>query len=155
MKMPYGMFIVRRTDMWKKIILAVLLLFPAVAAADMDIQIDLTWIPPTNNADGTVLTDLAGYTIHYGFASRAYSQVIEVNDNNATTFTFPLSGLTNGSEIFVAMKAFDETGNKSNFSNEVSFGPFLEVDSTAPAAPALQGTVTITVCPQGAACSAQ
>src|SRR5256885_10347350 len=38
---------------------------PATAAT----SVSLAWQPPTQNSNGTPITDLAGYRIHYGTAS--------------------------------------------------------------------------------------
>src|SRR3990172_13172687 len=50
-------------------------------------QAVLTWTPPTTNADGTPLTDLAGYKVYYGTASGNYSTVIDAA--NVTSYTVP------------------------------------------------------------------
>ncbi len=44
----------------------------------------LSWDPPTTNADGTPLTDLAGYRIYYGTSSGSYSQNIDAGDVTTT-----------------------------------------------------------------------
>ena len=52
----------------------------------------LSWDPPSINADGTTLTDLAGYKIYYGTSSGNYSQSIDVG--NVTTYS--VNNLTDG-----------------------------------------------------------
>jgi len=136
----------------KKIFLAVLLMFPAVSAAEMNIDITLDWTPPTENVDGTALTDLQGYNVWYGFGSGGYTQSINIMDSGASSFTFPVNGVASGTQIFVAMTAYDFEGNESAYSNEVSFGPFIESDVTAPAAPTVSGSATISFCPSGSEC---
>ncbi len=42
-------------------------------------SVALSWTPPTQNADGSTLTDLSGYKIHYGTASKSYSKSVAVN----------------------------------------------------------------------------
>src|SRR5690348_4647284 len=37
-------------------------------------SITLGWVPPTQNSDGTPITNLAGYKIHYGTTSSDYTQ---------------------------------------------------------------------------------
>lgn len=44
-------------------------------------SVTLSWTPPTQNTDGTPLTDLAGYRILYGTAPAAFSQTISVPGN--------------------------------------------------------------------------
>src|SRR3972149_5909585 len=76
----------------------------------------LTWDPPTTNTDGTPLTDLAGYKIHYGTTSGNYTTVIDVG--NVTTY--------------FATTAYDSSGNESGYSNEVSKTISGTADTTAP-----------------------
>jgi hypothetical protein len=40
----------------------------------------LSWTAPTNNSDGTPLTDLAGFHIHYGLTSTAMDSLVTVSD---------------------------------------------------------------------------
>ena len=91
------------------------LFFPPTNALLAD-TVTLTWDPPTTNADGTALTDLAGYKVYYGNASRSYSSVNPVIDN-VTTYTSP--DLAPGTYFF-AVTALDAAGNESAYSNEVS-----------------------------------
>jgi hypothetical protein len=46
----------------------------------------LNWVPPTVNADGTPLTDLAGYTIRYGTSPGTLDQVIEIRNPGLTSY---------------------------------------------------------------------
>ena len=111
----------------KKVLLAVLLLFPALAAAEMDVEVQLTWAPPTENADGSPLSDLQGYNIWYGFGSGSYTQSITVADALADSFSFPVNGVASGTEIFVSMTAYDFEGNESAYSEKAIY------DTTPPA----------------------
>jgi hypothetical protein len=77
--------------------------------------IDLAWVAPSENVDGSSLVDLAGYRIYYGTASRDYGGSIEINDPAATNHTFNASS----GDYFVAMTALDIDGNESTFSNEI------------------------------------
>jgi hypothetical protein len=40
----------------------------------------LSWAAPTKNSDGTPLTDLAGFHIHYGLTSTAMDSLVTVSD---------------------------------------------------------------------------
>jgi hypothetical protein len=79
-----------------------------------DGTIILDWDAPTTNADGTALTDLVGYKIHYGIASGAYDHSIDVG--NVTTYV--LTGLTKGQVYYAAATAHDTSDNESGYSNE-------------------------------------
>jgi len=78
-------------------------------------SVTLAWDAPTTNADGTPLTDLAGYNVYDGETSGIYTAVTDVGD--VTTFT--LKGLPAGLRFF-AVTAYDSSGNESDFSVEVS-----------------------------------
>jgi hypothetical protein len=83
-------------------------------AGGTDGTIILDWDAPTTNADGTALTDLVGYKIYYGTASRVYNHSIDVG--NVTTYT--LSGLTKGQTYYAAATAYDTSANESGYSDE-------------------------------------
>jgi len=75
----------------------------------------LSWVAPTENVDGTALTDLAGYRIYYGSTSRSYSDMVQVGDPAATSHTLNLAS----GDYYIAMTALDAEGNESSYSNEV------------------------------------
>lgn len=89
--------------------------FTIPAPVPSDHSVTLTWDPPTTNADGTPLTDLAGFRVHHGTAPRSYSRSLDVG--NVRTFT--LSDLYPGMHYF-SVTAYDLSRNESTFSNEVS-----------------------------------
>jgi hypothetical protein len=76
----------------------------------------LSWTAPTQNTDGSDLTNLAGYKVYWGPSSRNYTQKANVNGASATSFT---ASLTPGTWFF-AITALDSTGGESAKSNEVS-----------------------------------
>ena len=43
-------------------------------------QATLSWMPPTENADGSTLTDLAGYRIYYGTNPNNLNNVVVLNN---------------------------------------------------------------------------
>ena len=77
----------------------------------------VAWDIPTTNADGSDLTDLAGFYVHYGQASQTYSDTVVINDDTATSAV--INDLAAGSWFFV-VTAFDQAGNESAPSTEVS-----------------------------------
>jgi len=130
-----------------KLALILLLAAPVFAWADMDVEITINWVPPTENVDGSPLTDLSGYTVYYGTASGGYTGSYNVSDPAQTSDVFTVLNVVSGEEVFVAMTAWDNDGNESAYSNEISFGPFLETDTVAPAsAGGLSGTARIVRC---------
>ena len=77
----------------------------------------VSWSAPSTNADGSTLTDLAGFRVHYGTASQSYSNVVEINDDAETSVL--IDELEPGTYFF-AVTALDLTGNESALSAEVS-----------------------------------
>jgi hypothetical protein len=74
----------------------------------------LSWTPPTQNTDGTALTNLAGYRIHYGRSPSQLTQTVQVANPAATAYR--LSGLATGSWYF-AVRAYTTAGAESAPSN--------------------------------------
>ncbi len=78
----------------------------------------LSWQPPTEYTDGTAISDLAGYEIHYGTQSQNYTSSIKVTNPGLATYV--VQGLSPGTYYF-AVSAYDSTGAESDDSAEVSF----------------------------------
>ena len=77
--------------------------------------VSLDWVAPTQNVDGTPLTNLAAYRIYYGSGSRSYDDFLDVTDSTATSYSVSLVSGT----YYVAMTAIDGDGSESAYSNEV------------------------------------
>jgi len=77
----------------------------------------LSWSPPTLRTDGTPLTDLAGYSIHYGNTAGVYSSKIRIDNAGITTYV--VENLSQGTWYFTTT-AFDSTGAESDYSNVAS-----------------------------------
>jgi len=75
----------------------------------------LSWQPPSENIDGSQLTDLAAYRIYVGTISRNYYTQIELGDVSASQYFVNLEP----GEYYLAMTAIDAEGNESALSNEV------------------------------------
>jgi len=81
----------------------------------------LSWTAPTQNTDGTPLTDLAGFKIYLGQVQGGpYPVSVDIADPTATTFTVP--GLTEGLTYFFVSTAYNSADpvQESDFSNEVT-----------------------------------
>lgn len=77
----------------------------------------LSWEAPTQRTDGTALTDLAGYRIHYGRLSGVYDYQIDLNTPGIATYV--VENLVPG-EWYFAVTAYDSTGLESDYSNEAT-----------------------------------
>jgi hypothetical protein len=73
----------------------------------------LSWTAPTENTDGTPVTDLAGYHILYGTSPSELTNTVTVG---AATTTFEISGLAEGTYYF-AVVAFNSAGLDSGQSD--------------------------------------
>jgi len=67
--------------------------------------------------DGSALTNLAGYDIHYGTTSGNYTQSVSVS--NAGLATYVVTNLTPGTYYFT-VAAVNSDGTESPLSSEVS-----------------------------------
>ena len=74
----------------------------------------LTWTPPTQNSDGTPLTNLAGYKVYWGPTAGSYPNSVTVNNPGLTSYV--VDNLVPGTYFFAA-KAFNSAGTESEFSN--------------------------------------
>ena len=75
----------------------------------------LSWTAPTQNTDGTPLTDLAAYKFYYGTAPGDYSDMVRVDNPGITTYI--IDNLLPATYYFVAT-AINDAGIESLFSNE-------------------------------------
>jgi hypothetical protein len=98
----------------------------APLSADLGGQIRLSWEAPTTRADGTPLTNIAGFTLHYGLTSGEYAFTKAVGDQPMSA----VSGLEPGATYYFAVTAYDYAGNESRFSNEVAVTVPLTVGQT-------------------------
>ena len=94
----------------KKVTLFTSLLMLFICTTVYSAQATLSWNPNSES-------DLAGYKIYYGNASRTYTTDIDVG--NVTSYT--IYELIEGDTYFFAATAYDFSGNESSYSNEVSY----------------------------------
>jgi hypothetical protein len=88
-------------------------------SASTDKSITLSWSPPTRNSDGSSLTNLAGYTLHYGTASQDYTGSIEITAPTKTSYVISGSNFPPGKYYF-AISAYNAQQVSSSLSGEVS-----------------------------------
>lgn len=79
--------------------------------------VTLDWMPPTENTNGSALTNLAGYNIHYGTSSGDYTQTVSVSNPGLATYV--VDNLTPGTYYF-SVGAVNSQGVESPLSPEVS-----------------------------------
>jgi len=77
----------------------------------------LSWLPPTQNTDGSPLTNLAGYKIYWGTQQGTYPNSTTLNNPGLATYV--VEGLAPGTYFFVAT-AINTVGAESSFSGVAS-----------------------------------
>ncbi|MEJ2629158.1 MAG: fibronectin type III domain-containing protein, partial [bacterium] len=97
---------------------------PVYSETDIHLQWDATTGSVIVSWTANSEPDLAGYKVYYGMESKNYSQF--VNAGNTTIYS--IGTLTAGQTYYFAVTAYDESGNESDWSTEVSF----EVQDTEP-----------------------
>lgn len=80
-------------------------------------SVTLSWTPPTENSDGSPLTDLAAYNIYYGSSRGAYPN--RVRFPNPGIASVVVDNLTPNTYYFVATSE-NSLGIESPYSNEVT-----------------------------------
>src|SRR2546427_469300 len=87
--------------------------------------LDVSWIAPTTNSDGSPMTDLASYRVYYGASNPgasnppcpgpAFFQVASATPSPPSNqaVTFRLTGLSSGTVYYVSVTAVDTSGNES------------------------------------------
>jgi hypothetical protein len=80
-------------------------------------SVTLSWTPPTQNTNGSTLTNLAGYRIYYGTSSSALNQTIQVS--NAGTASYVVGNLSPATWYF-RVRAYNSAGTESANSNLAS-----------------------------------
>jgi hypothetical protein len=87
----------------------------AITVADVVIgSATLSWTPPTENSDGSSLTNLAGYRVHYGRSPTQLSQTIEITNSSLSTYV--VDNLSAGTWYF-AVVTVNSGGTTSVLSN--------------------------------------
>lgn len=73
-------------------------------------SVTLSWVPPSENTDGSPLTDLSGYRIYYGVDPQDFSDVIDIT--NASLTSYVVDNLTPNTWYFAAT-ALNSSGVES------------------------------------------
>ena len=80
-------------------------------------SVTVTWVPPETNTDGSPVSSLSGYKIHYGTASKKYTQTISIDTVGLTRYV--VENLKPGTYFF-SVTAVTAQGAESEFSKEAS-----------------------------------
>jgi hypothetical protein len=91
--------------------------FTITVAAQGNGTASLSWMAPTENSDGSPLTDLAGYVVLYGPSPNELTQVITIDNPSVTTYV--VESLASGTWYF-AVQAANSSGITSELSSLAS-----------------------------------
>ena len=72
--------------------------------------VTIAWTPPTENTNGTALTNLAGYHLYYGTSQSNLSKVVDITNPGLATYV--LSDLSSGTWYF-ALTSVNTAGTES------------------------------------------
>lgn len=119
----------------------------------------LIWATPTQNSDGSPLTNLEYYTLYWGIVSGQYTEQLRINDVTQTEQALDIQIIGNVGDIvpvFFAITASDSSDNESILSAEIS-KRFRITDTVPPDSPGQfrfkEQTVTFTcITPSGGQC---
>jgi ABC-type glycerol-3-phosphate transport system substrate-binding protein len=90
---------------------------PPASAGTGSTNVTLSWSAPTENTNGSALTNLAGYIIYYGTSASAMTQTIDIN--TVGMLTYVVDNLSAGSWYFQIV-AVNSAGEQSGPSATVS-----------------------------------
>jgi len=80
-------------------------------------SLPLSWDQSLSRMDGTSMTNLSGFRIVYGTSAAALTQIVQIPDPAARSYT--LSNLAFSTNYFLAVKAYDSDGIESDKSNTI------------------------------------
>jgi hypothetical protein len=80
-------------------------------------SVTLSWTAPTRNTDGSTLTNLAGYRVHYGTSAGNYTDSVQIPNKSMTSVVIEDLSPT---RWYFAVKAYNTSGVESGFSASVS-----------------------------------
>ena len=89
--------------------------FSVTVLQNADGTITLSWTAPTQNEDGTALTDLAAYKFYYGTLTGVYTDEVRIDNPGLTTYIIENLVPTT---YYIVATAINNAGAESAFSNE-------------------------------------
>jgi hypothetical protein len=87
--------------------------FPIAVTQIANGSATLDWVAPTENTNGTPLTNLAGYRIYYGTSATALTQTVQIANPN--TVTYEVTNLSPGTWYF-SVRSYTTANVESNAS---------------------------------------
>lgn len=93
--------------------------------------VTLTWVPPTQNTDGTALTNLAGYKAYWGTAQGSYTNSAVLNSPALASYV--VENLPANIQYFFVVTALNSSAVESQFSNVAA--KITEPQSSQPVQP--------------------
>jgi hypothetical protein len=91
--------------------------FSVVVIAVASSSVTLSWTAPTENDDGSPLTDLDGYKIYWGTTPGSYPESVIIDNESITTYV--VENISPGTYEFVAT-SFNQAGVESRYSHPVT-----------------------------------
>lgn len=86
------------------------------STTDTSGKVTLSWTAPSRNTDGTSLSDLAGYVIHYGASSTTLDKQVTIG--SAAIASYTVTSLTKGKTYYFTVTAVN-TGNAQGKSSSM------------------------------------
>jgi hypothetical protein len=80
----------------------------------------VSWTPPTQNEDGTPLTDLAGYRIYYGMVAGDYTETVKLDQPGMTSYV--VDNLAPG-KYYLVMTSVNSQAMESHYTAELALEP--------------------------------
>jgi hypothetical protein len=80
-------------------------------------SVSLSWIPPTTNTNGTLLTNLAGYKIYYGTSSSSLNQSVQITNPGIASYVI---GNLSPATWYFSLVSYNTANIESPFSQIVS-----------------------------------
>jgi hypothetical protein len=78
----------------------------------------LSWLPPTQNVDGSLINNLAGFVVYWGTTPGSYPNSMRLQNPGSTTYL--VENLLPGTTYYFVTTAFNSLGLESDFSNVAS-----------------------------------
>lgn len=95
-----------------------LAMFSVVVNSNANGRITLSWTPPTENTDGTPLTNLSGYKIYYGTSSGSLNKTIDINTAGISTYIVEDLSPATWYFAITAVTASGQESSRSNVANQ-------------------------------------